>query len=795
MVTSDNQSTNRARLGFFFSLFLLFLCIYLATYSGRIESGDSLRVVDSASSLVHFGDTKRDESLWQDTPEVFFDNIEFPITPYEPKEPLIAYIAAIPYAIATLFPQIGLAHATWLLNIVVIAFSVALFYLLARIKNYDEITAIIAAILLGLGTILWVYSKTLFREPMIVLFFLIVAIALELWRRNYLRIGWLILAIVAFIAAYFTKNSSLFALPAFVIWILPNWQMPKKLGWLLDSLLLLGIVLLTLSAFVEPVFRFFADITSAVYPINLQFARIALHSYLFSIGGSIWATSPILLLSIVGAIMLIRRGQRRILWATVFILTAYAVAHALLTGVHWFGGLSYPPRFLLPVVPFAMLPVLPIIQWLQQPNTVLWRIPVTMLAIVSIAFQIIASLSLLDAYVELLPTESGGLVEWLPGLNQIQYARWLLLPQSWANLGWDIAWSRINAEYIAIALLIVAFILSLGILFRRKWLLWLNVAATVSVLVLLGFGLRLLYQDDVRYWAQTPELFDMLTILEREATPVEPLLFASSADNTYERFILNYNRLSNVRPMALGFQVGERASPADSPAVTSDFTRNLITFEVLPIIDHIASNHERIWWLAYNGSFTQWAIRPEERYLTENHYLVNEYTTINPTVRLLEFSTVPAPNRYEFRLPENVSDFRFGEYITLEGYTLPLGQNYQAGQIVPITFFWQTDTLLDTDYTVAWFLVNESVGYIQQGIDSMPDASFSPTTSWQSNQLIYDNRAIELRTDVPSGIYQIWLRLYETNSGGENQLMVTGGDTYEGTTAILPMTIQAAESN
>ncbi len=799
-MSQQSTNMNRVRPGLFIALFFFFLSIYLATYSGRIESSDSLRVLDAASSFVHFGDLRRDESLWQEAPRSMPLDIAFPLGIYEPREPLVAYAAAIPYAIASLFPSIGLVHATWVLNIGTISLSMLLFFYLARLLKYETKTALIATILAGIGTILWAYSKTLFRDPLVMLFILLVAVLLELWRQDYRRIWWLLLAIIAGAGAYFTKNSSIVILPAFIIWIIPDWQTNKLIRRVLDIVFVSGIALLIAIAFIPSAFNLFATIVRQFIAFDPTFSRQALHSYLFSIGGSIFGTSPILLAGIAGAIILIRQNQRRIVWSALALIVAYALGHALLSRIHWFGGLSLPPRFMLPVIPFAMLLTLPVIDALFSSGgqvtgqTWLWRIIFVALAIFSMIVQFIFSVSLIDSYVELLPPEANGLVEWLPGLNHIEYLRWRLLPQSWNSLGWDIAWTRINAGYIGIGFVVMA-ALSAVSLVLQKYRLWMNSLVLIGLLILSGIGFRQLYHQDAQYWANTPELFEMLTILEAEAESVEPLFLAGSADVTYERFILNYNHLNNVRPVVMGFQPGERTSPENTPAIESNFTTDRINATILRYTDRIISYHDRFWWLAHNSIFAEWAIRPEERFFTENYYLLNEYRPeTNPNVRLLEFSNIQAPDRNNFRLPEFASEFRFGENITLEGYSLPSGQMISPGDVVPVTFFWQTDTPLEADFTVSWFLIHEENGYLLQGLDSIPDARFAPTFSWQANQLILDNRAIEIPEDAPPGNYQIWLRLYRTGNSSE-QLAVNGGDTYEETTAILPVSLEMVITN
>ena len=256
-----------------------------------------------------------------------------------------------------------------------------------------------------------------------------------------------------------------------------------------------------------------------------------------------------------------------------------------------------------------------------------------LLAILSIVVQIIFSISLMDGYVELLPPEANGLVEWLPGLNRPQYLRWLLLPQSWNSLGWDIAWTRINSGFIGIGFILISIFAGVAVVYQKRRNL-LNVIVLIAIIALSVESVSgQLYQRDALYQANTPELFEVLSIIEQEANSPEPLFMAGSADVTYERFILNYNRTNNFRPVVIGFQPGERTSPSDTASIESNFTRDLIDTTMLRYIDHVISYQDRFWWLAHNGMFTPWAVRPEERYFTENYYLLHEHQTENPTVR------------------------------------------------------------------------------------------------------------------------------------------------------------------
>ncbi|MEO1289552.1 MAG: hypothetical protein AAFV93_17445, partial [Chloroflexota bacterium] len=452
-MSQSTTTVNRVRPDLLIAIFLCLFSLYLASYSGRIESSDSLRVFDATNSLVNFGDVELDESLWQSPPRNFALDDTTPYGIYNNTQPLMPYLTAIPYALAKLIPNVGQVHATWLLNMVLMALSGCLMYVLGILLGYKQKISVMGALLFGLGTVAWAYSKTLFRDPVILFFLLAIFVLLELWRRNRLNILWVVLAVVLFILAEGVKSSVIVALPALLIWILPQINLPPRVGRILDSLFFLSLTLLFVASLWQPLFDLLAIIPSQFFFIDTQTARIAIHSYLFSVGGSVWATSPIVLLGIVGTGLLIKQGKRRVVWSVFIMLVGYATGHALLTQVHWFGGLSLPPRFMLPTIPFLMLLVLPVLESaLGSKNRLIVTI-VSLIALFSIAVQAIFAVSLVDAYVELLPAEANGLVEWLPGLNQPQYLRWLVLPQSWNSLGWDIAWARINAEWIGLGFL------------------------------------------------------------------------------------------------------------------------------------------------------------------------------------------------------------------------------------------------------------------------------------------------------------------------------------------------------
>ena len=88
---------------------------------------------------------------------------------------------------------------------------------------------------------------------------------------------------------------------------------------------------------------------------------------LFSPGRSVFLYSPILIAALVGLVLLWR--EHRALAAT---LVAIIVANLAFYGIYpaWWGGWGWGPRYLVPTMPFLILPLLPLLQrWHDLPRT------------------------------------------------------------------------------------------------------------------------------------------------------------------------------------------------------------------------------------------------------------------------------------------------------------------------------------------------------------------------------------------------------------------------------------------
>lgn len=768
-------------------LFVTLCSVYMLTYSGRIESTDTLFLLDATGSLVRYGDTRLDVTAGVRPPppnQLLTGGLYDPL-PDVAAEPLQMLLAAPLYWLADRVPGVGLAHSVYLFNILVSAAAGCVMCLYALVLGYGVRVGVLAALLLGMASIVWPYSKTFFQEPLALLLILLAALLLEKWRLGgYQAVGWLALAVFAALAAIFGKAAAALALPGLLIIAAPRLTW-RRLGLLAVVLVALVGLLLLLA---EPLgFAGRLNQTLNVLRRPSPSVGVALHSYLLSVGGSVWGTSPALLLALPG--VWLARRYRHIL-AFLAVAFGFALVYAIWQGNSWFGGLSWPPRYLIPVVPFGIIAALPALERaLRRPLPNPMTIFVAVILVYGVWIQLSGVTVLWTEYGSALPPEANGLGEWGGGLNVVRYLRWVLIPQLWSQADFDFIWTRVNAPLwpAVFGLLALAGAYVLWRLLRgRDMSRWLALALPVAFVLATLAGLRAIYLDPL-YGAPDQPLDAMLAIIESEAQPGDVLLLS---DLAYERFFTNYARLDSPRIVGLPFQPGEQPSPEQPPQVVSDNPAVLVHSTTGPLIFALAEPRERLFLLASSGPFIPWSVRPVERFMTTHYYPIRAVET-GPQVRLIEYSTAPAPDPYAFTGPAYTSDLRYGEHIRLDGYELPGGTAYRPGDALPLSLYWRTDSPLEVNYTVAWFVRHADGTPLAQGWDTEPGAGFLPTSAWRPGVPVWDNRAVRLPADTLPGQYRLWVVLYATDIDGTiANLPVTGGEVVEGYIGVLPTIIE-----
>ncbi|MBL8156612.1 MAG: glycosyltransferase family 39 protein [Anaerolineae bacterium] len=372
-MTQTKNSLFRRRFVLLSALLTLLGSLYAFTYSGRIESNDMETLFDATSSLIRYGDTLLDESAWYNQPDVLTPASLYPLMRAD-TEPLPLILSAPLYLLASWLPGVGLAQTVWWFNTLVTLVTAAVVFGTAARLGYRDRTAVAATLLFGACTIYWPYTRTLFREPLAGLFILTAALCLETWRASqYRNVKALVGAFAAVGAGLLSKEAVGFALPALIVLALPpltgrhrayRLVMVSLLGMML--VFLVGLALVSVVGPATMDMKMFYEQAGALLsrsPQQIETIHQALHTYLLSIGASQWGTSPILLAVPIGLWLLWKQNHSQQALAILMMVVVFAAAYAVLRGVHWFGGLSWPPRFLVPIVPFVMLGLLPVLEW------------------------------------------------------------------------------------------------------------------------------------------------------------------------------------------------------------------------------------------------------------------------------------------------------------------------------------------------------------------------------------------------------------------------------------------------
>ncbi len=782
-----------------FILLVVFMAsCYLLSYRARIETGDTQRAMDALTSQSRFGDWLMDETMWLEPPRKIRAMYSLPLNPYDVQEKLNLQLALPLLKLAETLPRLGNIHTLWLFNIIVASLNVGLIYLIVRALDYCDRAALCVAVSAGLATNLWAYSQTFFREPLASLFILTAIFLIQIGRRNGFRahvIG-LCAGLAALSLAYSTKFSAIMALPALLVFALPTLKPFGTSALRRASLLLLAAQALLLLGLMmtDPLPPALQNLFASLNP-DTQFITHALRVYILSPGGSLWATSPILLIAAIGSIILLRQRQHRLVWTIWLIFAAYTLGHALTTGKHWFGGHSWPPRFLLPIIPIAMLAAAPvaraIIRQRRKLPALLWAI----LLAYGIWIQFTSVSLSWKHYGETLPPESRRLSEWEPGLTQPQYFRWIILPPRWADLGLDFIWTR--ADSPAWGLSFAAFSIGLAALLitsvRRpnaRWRYASPLFAMLSIPLLL-INLTAVYDKDPLTQSQKESLRQVLDFLAARAQADDILLLPNSQ---YVHFILNHLDSDRPRPIALPTSPAEAASDKQPAQLESNNPNDWLHLSSVRAIHHIASKRDRFWYLANTSPFMTWSFRPVERYLALHYYPLGEVqlAVADDTVRLLEYSArSPAPHPFSTFAADAPADLTYGENIRLLGFQLPNGLDYEPGQTLELSLLWQSDKALQRDYTVAFFVVDADSQPIAQGHDSAPQAGFAPTSAWPANTPVWDHRALRLPSAAAPGEYRIWIALYhhDLETGGIQRLNVSGAAAEHSDIGALPVSL------
>ncbi|MBN1562314.1 MAG: hypothetical protein JXA10_00625, partial [Anaerolineae bacterium] len=620
-------------------LIVLLIAVYFLTYRGYAVSRDEWFLFDATESMARRG-TLEQNYEFDAFPPISLDAVNPPPADTEPLQPVLASVL---FLIAQALPGIGLAHTVWLFNIVITALTAGVVYAYGLGLGYRARVAALTALVYGLGTIAWPYSRTYFREPLFTLLALL-TVYLVMIVRHRLAAGkrpwfaWIALAL-AFAGALFSKEVSLLLIPAIIVEALPsrlkNIRFTRRTVFVILGIILflgaLALIILNADTLFNISRRYAFTARMEQARSNISGASAAMRGYMFSPGRSLWLFSPILLLGFFGWRRLIREGRRRQIAVPLVMLITFVIGYALVRGEdQWTGGLGWGARYLVPVTPFIALWLLPIFASLLEHRAAWWQYAAALaLFLVSAGIQVLASLISIQQYYDSLTEQERFAYDDIWTFRKSPIPGYLdLLGDRDVDWAWQYA---VGQTWLLPVLCAVLAIVALG------WIIWwvrrpehlpsnsATFVFTAGSLVLvtaitLGGGLYAI-RKDMRYSGDFQPTLDLLYQLKPELAANDVIVLN---DPTYAEFFMNYYKLDQPTVYTLPAAPGERYSPEQQPKRVSVYPDELVNPSETLLFAHYAQQTDRLWLVINSSSFIPWSTRPVEYYLARHYFPVYE---------------------------------------------------------------------------------------------------------------------------------------------------------------------------
>ena len=364
-----------------FSRDLLFfgsiLLILVLTAGGHIVQGDEETMFRVTQNLV------KGKGLAVGREEIIFPEQEDPFLPSSderiwttsgvPGRDSLVYskyglgqsLAAIPLfllgqGVETLFPELARNFpGNWItrlfvsmLNPLALAGCGWLMYRFGIALGYSPRTSRWVALAAIFSTYSWAYVKTFFSQPSVMFTLLGAVYTAFQWRKTNVR-SWLWWFSAACSAAVIFRISALIIIPALVGYLL--FSVPRALRWRWVVPLIVGLGLALGFTAAYNWMRFESIISSGYGEIAWTTPILyGLYGLLFSSGKGAFFYAPILILCLVAGIGFSRKNkwEAALIGSLCLTYLGFYAPHN-----YWTGGFNWGPRFLLPMIPLACIPL------------------------------------------------------------------------------------------------------------------------------------------------------------------------------------------------------------------------------------------------------------------------------------------------------------------------------------------------------------------------------------------------------------------------------------------------------
>lgn len=721
-------------------LFVLLGSIYLLTYRGTFHSVDELAMYAATESLVQTGSI--------DTPQLAFAAYHNWVGALEPLQSLVT---APLYAIAVRVAQVGNIQTVMLFNVVVTAGAGALIYLLLRELACPRALAVAVALIYGLATIAWPYSRSFFREPLLALLTAAATYALVRWYRTRAAL-WALLAVVLLALGVTTKITSVLAWPGFSLAVVLAPGTGRRARWRRA----IGLALLVAAG---------ALLTEALYRVRIggslvgevqrlaAWSRLALlppRLYGLTLGASrgLFVYSPVLLLALPGMALLWRR-ERGLALLCLVTLIAYLCGYGLYA--QWHGGLVWGSRFLVPVVPLLALPLA---SGLGAARGV-WRAGAGLLIAASLLIQVAAATTDSSARIAAQPWDSLTDYAGSPALRQVVGWRWERLDMHWwhgAALGGGAgAHLDLWAAALPLAGVLACAILLVGALRRPAASRRRGVAGALGVLLAASAALLLVRaprSPPTYRGVDQDELRQLAAIANQDSAEPHVVVTVSN------EFLL-YPLLDRLKGRFVHYWL----SPVEVDGFERLLTPSFPAQRLRLIVDrvHMQPDH---------------APHAAEYWL--NAHLYQYYAEwVGSAYHVYGYLYPPQELSWE------VVDFRWDAGMAMSAYAL-IPRTLAPGEPLWVAFRLTAAGPVREEYDLFLQLLAPDGAYLN-GTDGAPQFGAAPTTRWATGETIVDRRACFVPAGAAAGVYHVVAGFYR---GGERATLAGGTHVDLGTIEV-----------
>ncbi len=703
------------------ALAVLLSSVYLLTYRGLFRAIDELALFSMTESLA--------QNLSTQTPQVSFAGYHNGVGRLEP---LYSVLAVPLYWVAVRIQQVGNIQAAMLLNVGITAGTGVALYGLLLMLGHSQRRSVLAAMVYGLATMAWPYSRSFFREPLCALLLVLAMLAFAGWSRSGRR-AYLGAMLVCLALGPLAKVTSVLVWPGFVLTVVLEegrpWRERKRR---LLMLLLVGIVGGGLAAGVY-LTRMSGGLgglgtyLSAMADPGLVLSRV--FALTFGPARGLFVFCPVLLLALPGLVLLwIKRRTYAVLVASCFLVCVVGYS----TYPEWHGGMSWGPRFMVPLIPLLMLAVAECL----SPKKAVYGAAIGLLVMVSAGLQFVASTVDYSLQVE------AGAWE-----NRTDYVRSPAVQQLgiWKPAHLDMLWWHGTAGEQQMPV------------YTDGWIALPLIASGGVAAVLLGWLMSHRGASARWTWALYPVLSLLLL------TGVLVLMCRARAA------MVGY---AGVDPAELG-DVAVLASQDPQPHVVVTVSNE---FHVNVLLNGLKGHFVHYWLSPSQDSGFEVLLSPPFPAHSLSLIIDRVHMPIGQIGREVEFFLNANLYRYavnwvgsgyevyRYLFPPNEMSMRQGSAQWAAGMSMPaygiVPLTVSAGEPVWVELRFEAVQKPGADYDLFVQLLAPD-GHQVQGMDGPPQFGARSTSRWEPGEMVVDRRAMVVPEGSPGGAYQVIAGFYD----------------------------------